>query len=125
MAQSLLRSTIEGFKCKVVIKRIKRKGKKGERKKSRQIYLPAQSVGVHFAAVSDIALTACTPRTHCAQLTSAAGFTGFATTRLGSKGSGGPFAIMLLRKTSGLGSGEMNLTNAVLFSSSVNLKLST
>lgn len=50
---------------------------------------------------------------------------GLGTTRLGSKGSGGPFMTILLRKVSGLGSAVMNLTNAVVFSSSVNLKLST
>ena len=58
----------------------------------------------------------------CPQLTSASALL----YRLGSKGGGelrAPSrASMLLRKASGLASGDMNLTKAVLFSSSVNLK---
>ena len=45
--------------------------------------------------------------------------------RLGSNGKGGPFCTILVRNVSGLASAVMNFTKAVLFSSSVNLKLST
>ena len=59
------------------------------------------------------------------QFTSAAGFTGFSTKRLASKGNYGPNAKILSSRACRFGSGDMNLTKAVLFSSSVNLKLST
>jgi len=60
------------------------------------------------------------------QLTSAAGLAGAALTSEGSNGNGGPWDYSLAtippKKASELASGAINLTNAVLLSSSVNLK---